>query len=184
MSTTFAEYCEEFFESVVGPAIQNVRDDITVRYALVAHYKFVDILKDLGADACKFRQFLPIIDALERTMEKHCCTFRLPNPAYRTRYSEVTDDIFELFIRDRFFLKVMPETARRLFDDVLICDRQFSNSLARIVAGFNIMSDFDTVSSTVSRMCSETDQDQPSVSFAFVAFSSRIPEFAYFFDIH
>ena len=192
MSTTFAEYCEEFFESVIScDDREKMIADTAVRDALLEQYKFVQIRKRLEYQAPQIfdsdnendandieqylRNSLPSTTALVDALAPFkACRFTLPNPAYRTRYDEIARELFDDFIYPHIGLPLSYITARQVFEEVLI-DEDFSSSLARIVAGFGTLLDCSVVRKMVCKMCLYEYKD-------FNAYSDFIERFPEFFD--
>ena len=198
MSTTFDEYCEAFFESVISCDDRpKMIVDGSVRIAILEHYKFAqlkmkiedaddqsyryDEIEDADIEAVIdqrtfFRKMLPTTAALiEALTPFRAFRFTLPKLQYRSRYDEIICEMFEDFIFPHYSLPVSYDTARRVFEE-MVWKPDVSSALSVIIAGIQ-PTDYDfqiVVSGLICRLCGLDNLDE------FYEFLKRFPEFRLF----
>ena len=157
MSISFAEYCEEFFESIYCDEKDKLKTDIAVRDALLDQYK-------LCADSD--------LETLANALKKFGVTdFNLPNDG--TRYYEIAMELFDNFIYKNYGLPISYILARQVFEEVML-DRNFSTSLFRIVDGVGDLEDCSVVRRIIYAMC---ESHVEGFDDEYKDFIKRFPEF-------
>ena len=98
------------------------------------------------------------------------CRFKLPETLGRTRYDEITRELFDDYMFGNLRLPLSYVTARQVFEEILI-DDTFSSALVRIVAGFGDSDDHKVIYSMICNICLDNFQKYND-------FIKRFPEFA------